>query len=1105
MSRQLGTSGLDYYDDMDDVIRQLRKLFVSPNFKSQKDADAALATARSIINGGRERHVEWARNGMAEDFRNAYRESGQTGAIPKDARDLSYRRRKLMERRGIVALNSLDVWAQQKSRDAFLSSRIKTGDRLQEQAFQKARAARTKGEREAALLEYKKLQEATEQYRTQRAGAAVPSDDPTIVYRYRKARTVGPRRFADVQTGEILLDGDRRLRQVPPGEFSDNYRAIGRASKKQGDIAAVHSAEDYFRMVANTGQQEMDTLGFLSGVIKDGGEVLVSDGPGCGWTEHKDPDKANGMIVSAEVAMETPLAHPSCQRTFQLLKGPRGSKRFYDSLREMTGVRNLRDLERIAKVGAVAGTAMATVRSIAKSPLVLSTVRNIVADGDLNLPAPVRAGLQQWTARYVARERTAMTAAGMDPDIDADDFRMKFQRAIDDRFRNEEFVLAPASQAFELSSEQARILGLRATASKQQIINAIEDYADHARHQRSSRLTMAQNIAEQAAETEARLQIHGEAAIRYNLAKPRTGGALSDLEKALTIARDSYRVSPEYARQELFKELALGVSNFLPWPKVNLSKFRLMVGMPYQGRMDLANFVAAKFGPPAWSATDRRYAMRLGLELPERQAAPLEMKRLLRPRITYLPGRVFSATVGLENGILAPALRMYPGNTFLRHLSLEYRLTSEGMSDLIREFSENASALTSGSANNRWKTLRSLLGTLDEASLYSLNIFRRGPISANLVMKSDGMQSFSINMRPANSWIRHNYRFMNKGRTVTWAGQEISETITMLSREVTLLPRLAGGVLLRESMDAWTAIVGMLQWRGSVGEVARALGVSYEDMVRFVNQLEIDLEGQFTKFWDEASALSRSLQAVGGARGIRNLSDIQALANRYRLESSNSQLVKARSAARPDMTEFVDESILSNPNVHSSLLDDIENFLKLWRIEHPRMQPPRFEMNESSTPLTYNRFSKTIYIDAESAQNWVASGRIRQKAVEAGFFPRGTDVTAGSVVHEAGHHFSFSLSAGRYGMLWDALLNSGPRWGRVLPNIDISDRANTRIAIKTWMQNPAIKQQIQSRVSVYASLGPEELLAEIYTEAMTSSRPGPLGLELLEFMRKHTQ
>lgn len=41
----------------------------------------------------------------------------------------------------------------------------------------------------------------------------------------------------------------------------------------------------------------------------------VMDGPGCGWSSHDDPRKADGMIVPLATAREHPTSHPNCRRS----------------------------------------------------------------------------------------------------------------------------------------------------------------------------------------------------------------------------------------------------------------------------------------------------------------------------------------------------------------------------------------------------------------------------------------------------------------------------------------------------------------------------------------------------------------------------------------------------------------------------------------------------------------------------------------------------------------------------------------------------------------------------------------------------------------------
>lgn len=69
----------------------------------------------------------------------------------------------------------------------------------------------------------------------------------------------------------------------------------------------------YTEMVVRTKTaQAYQEGGFNQGESLDIGYWELHDGPGCGLTAHNDPQKADGMIVTLEVAREWPLSHPNC-------------------------------------------------------------------------------------------------------------------------------------------------------------------------------------------------------------------------------------------------------------------------------------------------------------------------------------------------------------------------------------------------------------------------------------------------------------------------------------------------------------------------------------------------------------------------------------------------------------------------------------------------------------------------------------------------------------------------------------------------------------------------------------------------------------------------
>ena len=82
-------------------------------------------------------------------------------------------------------------------------------------------------------------------------------------------------------------------------------RSWGESGGRAHIIALTESGNAY-NMAATEGYRE-------SGIVE---MVQVYDGPDCGWTEHDDPDLADGSTRTLDEADEYPLSHPHCQRAF---------------------------------------------------------------------------------------------------------------------------------------------------------------------------------------------------------------------------------------------------------------------------------------------------------------------------------------------------------------------------------------------------------------------------------------------------------------------------------------------------------------------------------------------------------------------------------------------------------------------------------------------------------------------------------------------------------------------------------------------------------------------------------------------------------------------
>jgi len=85
----------------------------------------------------------------------------------------------------------------------------------------------------------------------------------------------------------------------------DLLQGWGESGSRAHVIALTESGNAY-NLAATNGYRE-------SGLVE---MVQVYDGPDCGWTEHDDPDLADGSTRTLEEADLYPLSHPHCQRAF---------------------------------------------------------------------------------------------------------------------------------------------------------------------------------------------------------------------------------------------------------------------------------------------------------------------------------------------------------------------------------------------------------------------------------------------------------------------------------------------------------------------------------------------------------------------------------------------------------------------------------------------------------------------------------------------------------------------------------------------------------------------------------------------------------------------
>jgi HK97 family phage portal protein len=110
-------------------------------------------------------------------------------------------------------------------------------------------------------------------------------------------------------------------RAMFPGVYQEAYNAAkargwsDAAAEQAGDKAARQCrAERIARTETKTAQNYSSIAAYRHSDVVE--ELTCYDGDDCGWTDHKDPDKANGKRVSFDEANQYPLAHPDCVRNF---------------------------------------------------------------------------------------------------------------------------------------------------------------------------------------------------------------------------------------------------------------------------------------------------------------------------------------------------------------------------------------------------------------------------------------------------------------------------------------------------------------------------------------------------------------------------------------------------------------------------------------------------------------------------------------------------------------------------------------------------------------------------------------------------------------------
>lgn len=122
------------------------------------------------------------------------------------------------------------------------------------------------------------------------------------------------RDVARAQTATAIAGGRTPTQAAAEMRRVVGQRGIWAVTYKDG---SRHGLAEYADVVLRTKTAIAYNAGTLNQSITLGTQFFeVFDGVTCGWRSHDERRKANGLIVSAREAIEHPIAHPRCRRSF---------------------------------------------------------------------------------------------------------------------------------------------------------------------------------------------------------------------------------------------------------------------------------------------------------------------------------------------------------------------------------------------------------------------------------------------------------------------------------------------------------------------------------------------------------------------------------------------------------------------------------------------------------------------------------------------------------------------------------------------------------------------------------------------------------------------
>lgn len=1107
-------SSNSFFDAISDYLAEIERLgrrrvtSEAERAKVLADVNRAVADAQRQVN-------HWTEQALAEDFRKAYRNGHDTVLTPR-ASGISTNHRKRLRNNGISALADVKKWAE-TSTDVALAE----ANRAKLRKFIKA------GKRDLA------------------GGALSPS-----------AKAKLQKQIADAEGLEAGVSARaNRVVGDSPEVIYRRRKKVGKAAR--GTIAGRRNAREHFSMLAKTGHRDIINNAYLEGERARGvAWFLVSDGPDCGWTDHRGSPKANGMVVKYEDIIRS--AHPSCQRGFVASGGPR-SKKTKDLIAALTGSKDNKSLSTFVKSAAILGSVANIGLVVAQNPLVRQVVRDVLADTEIALSQFSKKILDRWVNIYERSEATVLAAQGREVNVlSRDALRRETLNSVENKVIRQGMDGNDLTR-ISISRREAQVLNLRRTeVLRGDLTRRLDDYADYIRHQTDASRHGLRNVSAAAQDETVIDVVFGEAAASARATWMGRGSSLiSNAKRIHNIAEQTLKTSPERAELELIDSLAR-VLDPVPWLRVHLGQFRFSIGMPSDARAALARSLWKDMrGAEFRLKAEPTLAWRTYTPLRDRTISAQDIYDNLTPRITYF-GRPIHTTIGLENGKLVPVFKLYPDQTFLNIFSFSAKVRSEKIADILAAAKE----LPEG----EWPGfLKKQIKKLGEEPFFTIDAFRNGPIKFTARWQGSELDTLAVKFRPwDNKAVNYTHQLYRRYESL----------VPQKRHSITLVPKLDGGYTLNRSIAdraRMKVLTGFTIARGSIVEAARVLGMDTMALIRSMDRwlrttgLGIQELSKHiaTLAKDGKNRLLLELDDIGDklTTKLTQLADDFFKANKVDdIEEGlliDVDHLDGRGGMRPDYERLdsIDEEIMVKSSVHPSVrvfMEQVPEFDRAmraalaWWDDHPRFhavdddRPPLFV---SSDWAKENLFIRNFNENAEmswvqtfrfkpgtremdmlgGADNYIivprrvmtewADHSIMIEAQDLGWFnPRGIADNIGTIAHELGHHWSIGLATPRdLAAFWNATFRHPDiikQWAHEPPDLtsfvdsgDIPSAREFMEHVNEWMDQSGVKRQIGEHISRYATMNAAELFAEFFMEIVTSEIPSHLASLARNYLR----